>query len=95
MIVDVFCTMENGIDHISRALHAGANEYIMKPFDKDPRGGGNPESRSRFSRQIRRRDCLPPRLYRGQASHCAHGSRPGLARRIGKRAVNRSIDRRM
>jgi two-component system chemotaxis response regulator CheY len=20
---------------ISRALHAGANEYIMKPFDKD------------------------------------------------------------
>ena len=30
-----FCTTENGIDHISRALHAGANEYIMKPFDKD------------------------------------------------------------
>jgi len=31
----VFCTTENGMDHISRALHAGANEYIMKPFDKD------------------------------------------------------------
>jgi two-component system chemotaxis response regulator CheY len=31
----VFCTTENGIDHISRAIHAGANEYIMKPFDKD------------------------------------------------------------
>ncbi len=31
----VFCTTENGIDHISRALEAGANEYIMKPFDKD------------------------------------------------------------
>jgi len=31
----VFCTTENGIDHISRALQAGANEYIMKPFDKD------------------------------------------------------------
>ena len=31
----VFCTTENGIDHISRALHAGANEYIMKPFDKN------------------------------------------------------------
>ena len=31
----VFCTTENGIDHIERALHAGANEYIMKPFDKD------------------------------------------------------------
>jgi two-component system chemotaxis response regulator CheY len=31
----VFCTTENGIDHISRALHAGANEYIMKPFDKE------------------------------------------------------------
>ena len=31
----VFCTTENNIDHISRALNAGANEYIMKPFDKD------------------------------------------------------------
>ena len=31
----VFCTTENGIDHISRALAAGANEYIMKPFDRD------------------------------------------------------------
>jgi two-component system, chemotaxis family, chemotaxis protein CheY len=31
----VFCTTENGIDHITRALDAGANEYIMKPFDKD------------------------------------------------------------
>jgi two-component system, chemotaxis family, chemotaxis protein CheY len=31
----VFCTTENDINHISRALSAGANEYIMKPFDKD------------------------------------------------------------
>ena len=31
----VFCTTENDIAHISRALHAGANEYIMKPFDKE------------------------------------------------------------
>ena len=31
----VFCTTENGIDHIARALDGGANEYIMKPFDKD------------------------------------------------------------
>ena len=31
----VFCTTENGMGHISRALHAGANEYIMKPFDRD------------------------------------------------------------
>ncbi|MGJ4882462.1 response regulator [Bradyrhizobium sp. HKCCYLRH2060] len=31
----VFCTTENDIDHISRALNAGANEYIMKPFDKE------------------------------------------------------------
>jgi two-component system chemotaxis response regulator CheY len=30
----VFCTTENGIDHIARALHAGADEYIMKPFDR-------------------------------------------------------------
>ncbi|MBB3017326.1 two-component system chemotaxis response regulator CheY [Microvirga lupini] len=31
----VFCTTENDIDRITRALDAGANEYIMKPFDKD------------------------------------------------------------
>ena len=31
----VFCTTENRIDHITRALRAGADEYIMKPFDKD------------------------------------------------------------
>jgi two-component system, chemotaxis family, chemotaxis protein CheY len=31
----VFCTTENGLDQIARALQAGANEYIMKPFDKD------------------------------------------------------------
>jgi two-component system chemotaxis response regulator CheY len=26
--------LENDVAHIARALHAGANEYIMKPFDK-------------------------------------------------------------
>jgi two-component system chemotaxis response regulator CheY len=31
----VFCTTENDVGHIARALHAGANEYIMKPFDRD------------------------------------------------------------
>ena len=31
----VFCTTENNVAHIARALHAGANEYIMKPFDKE------------------------------------------------------------
>ena len=31
----VFCTTENDVAHIARALEAGANEYIMKPFDKD------------------------------------------------------------
>src|SRR2546428_10810070 len=31
----VFCTTENDKDHISRALDAGANEYIMQPFDKE------------------------------------------------------------
>ncbi len=29
----VFCTTEAEIGHIQRALAAGANEYIMKPFD--------------------------------------------------------------
>jgi two-component system chemotaxis response regulator CheY len=31
----VFCTTENDVAHIARAMHAGANEYIMKPFDRD------------------------------------------------------------
>lgn len=31
----IFCTTENDIDHITRAISAGANEYIMKPFDHD------------------------------------------------------------
>ena len=30
----VFCTTENDFDHISQAMLAGANEYVMKPFDK-------------------------------------------------------------
>ena len=33
--VVVFCSVENDVDHISRALEAGATEYIMKPFDSD------------------------------------------------------------
>ncbi|MBN8520988.1 MAG: response regulator [Alphaproteobacteria bacterium] len=31
----VFCTTENDMAHIQRAMTAGANEYIMKPFDSD------------------------------------------------------------
>lgn len=31
----VFCTTENDIGHIQRAIQAGANEYIMKPFDSE------------------------------------------------------------
>lgn len=31
----VFCTTENDMAHIQRAMMAGANEYIMKPFDND------------------------------------------------------------
>ena len=31
----VFCTTENDMAHIQEALDAGANEYIMKPFDSD------------------------------------------------------------
>jgi two-component system chemotaxis response regulator CheY len=29
----VFCTTENNMDHVRKAIEAGANEYIMKPFD--------------------------------------------------------------
>ncbi|MBM3554407.1 MAG: response regulator [Alphaproteobacteria bacterium] len=31
----VFCTTENDITHIREGLAAGANEYIMKPFDNE------------------------------------------------------------
>jgi len=31
----VFCTSENDIGHIQEAIEAGANEYVMKPFDSD------------------------------------------------------------
>jgi two-component system, chemotaxis family, chemotaxis protein CheY len=30
----IFCTTENGIDHIRAAVDAGADEYVMKPFDR-------------------------------------------------------------
>ena len=31
----VFCTTENGDAHIRAAIEAGADEYVMKPFDRD------------------------------------------------------------
>jgi two-component system chemotaxis response regulator CheY len=31
----VFCTTENDIGHIRAAMEAGADEYVMKPFDHD------------------------------------------------------------
>lgn len=31
----VFCTTENDMAHIRTAIEAGANEYIMKPFDRE------------------------------------------------------------
>jgi two-component system, chemotaxis family, chemotaxis protein CheY len=31
----VFCTTENDVSHIRAAMDAGANEYIMKPFDRE------------------------------------------------------------
>jgi two-component system chemotaxis response regulator CheY len=33
--VVIFCTVENDVAHIEEALDAGADEYIMKPFDGD------------------------------------------------------------
>lgn len=33
--VVVFCTTETDMAHIQEALNAGANEYIMKPFDSE------------------------------------------------------------
>ncbi len=31
----IFCTTENDLSRITAAIEAGANEYIMKPFDQD------------------------------------------------------------
>lgn len=31
----VFCTTENDIAHITEAIGAGANEYVLKLFDRD------------------------------------------------------------
>jgi two-component system, chemotaxis family, chemotaxis protein CheY len=31
----VMCTTENEFSHIMQAMQAGANEYVMKPFDAD------------------------------------------------------------
>lgn len=31
----VFCTSENDIVGISRAMHAGADDFMMKPFDRE------------------------------------------------------------
>ena len=31
----VFCTTENDMAHIRAALEAGADEYVMKPFDRE------------------------------------------------------------
>ncbi len=33
--VVVFCTTENSLSHIQKAIGAGADEYIMKPFDSE------------------------------------------------------------
>jgi two-component system chemotaxis response regulator CheY len=30
----LLCTMENNAEHIREAMRAGANEYVMKPFDR-------------------------------------------------------------
>jgi two-component system chemotaxis response regulator CheY len=31
----VFCASENDVAQIARAMHAGANEFMMKPFDRE------------------------------------------------------------
>ena len=31
----IFCTTENDMSHIQKAIQSGANEYIMKPFDSE------------------------------------------------------------
>jgi two-component system, chemotaxis family, chemotaxis protein CheY len=31
----VFCASEHDVSQIARAMHAGANEFMMKPFDRE------------------------------------------------------------
>ena len=31
----VFCASEYDVSQIARAMHAGANDFMMKPFDRD------------------------------------------------------------
>jgi two-component system chemotaxis response regulator CheY len=34
----IFCTTESDMSFIEQALSEGANDYVMKPFDKDMLG---------------------------------------------------------
>jgi two-component system chemotaxis response regulator CheY len=31
----VFCATENDVGHIAKAMRAGADDYLMKPYDRD------------------------------------------------------------
>jgi two-component system chemotaxis response regulator CheY len=31
----IFCTTETDVEHIQKAMACGANEYLMKPFDRE------------------------------------------------------------
>ncbi len=31
----VFCTTENDVAHVARAMHAGADDYVLKPFTRE------------------------------------------------------------
>jgi two-component system chemotaxis response regulator CheY len=31
----VFCTSENNVSQLARAIHAGASDFIVKPFDSE------------------------------------------------------------
>src|SRR5262245_47039815 len=33
--VVVYCAVENDVAHITDAVHAGANDYLLKPFDSE------------------------------------------------------------
>ncbi len=31
----IFCASENNVAHLARAIHAGANDFMLKPFDRE------------------------------------------------------------
>src|SRR5262249_51846008 len=85
--VVVFCTTENDVAEITEPLGAGANEYIMKPFDRDIiqaklAEAGLTRGRDEDGRcQLSGADAATPGGPRPDASESRDDGKPARARR--------------